>query len=321
MPPIDFRPKPSLTEEALRAIKNKKLEDDAFDCRHPLYVGLWKRSIPGKKVGPVKDDLDEPHVKRRHAILKKHPEIKNLNGPVASTKWIALGLTSTQISLAYYFSKVYPNNYALVATAYFVGGTITSLAGVVIHEVTHGLTFKSVFLNRMLGLFVNSILPVPIAMSFRRYHLEHHAYQGVLGRDPDLPLEFEYKLIGANPVGKFLFMLFFPVMYIARGAALCRTPSFWEIVNFATVAATDYLIYKNLGPKALLYLGLSMWFGYSIHLGAAHFIQEHYTVIDGQETYSYYGSLNNVAMNIGYHNEHHDFTQVPLPYHIIINIL
>ena len=40
-------------------------------------------------------------------------------------------------------------------------------------------------------------------------------------------------------------------------------------------------------------------------------IQEHFTFDPAQETFDYYGPLNLVALNIGYHNEHHDFPDVP----------
>ena len=43
----------------------------------------------------------------------------------------------------------------------------------------------------------------------------------------------------------------------------------------------------------------------------ARWIQEHYLTHGEQETYSYYGPLNTVAFNVGFHNEHHDFPSVP----------
>jgi sphingolipid delta-4 desaturase len=165
--------------------------------------------------------------------------------------------------------------------------------------------------NRLLGLFCNIGIPVPIAQGFRRYHLEHHTYQGVDGYDPDLPLEWELHLVRGNTWQKVLWVLIFPVMYVARGAAQGKSASKWELINYAWTITTDSLVVYFCGWRGLGYLLCSLWMGYSLHPAAAHFIQEHYTFEDGQETYSYYGSGNTFMMNIGFHNEHHDFATVP----------
>jgi sphingolipid delta-4 desaturase len=60
-----------------------------------------------------------------------------------------------------------------------------------------------------------------------------------------------------------------------------------------------------------LYLLASFCFSIGFHPLGARWIQEHYTLDPSQETFSYYGPLNFLALNVGYHNEHHDFPCIP----------
>ena len=72
------------------------------------------------------------------------------------------------------------------------------------------------------------------------------------------------------------------------------------------IAAIAYFF----GWKEIIFLLLSFFFSVGLHPLGARWIQEHYLTHGEQETYSYYGPLNKVAFNVGYHNEHHDFPSV-----------
>ncbi|KAG0351283.1 hypothetical protein BG005_009243 [Podila minutissima] len=281
------------------------------DSRFPLYLGDWRKSDPRYDDDLAMDNMDEPHLKRKLTILKAYPEIEKLYGHDNRTALVTILTAAAQVYFAYLFGRVWTETVAgMLVFAYVVGGSITALYGVLIHEASHNHAAPTVFLNKIVGLIANIGIPVPIYASFRRYHLEHHTYQGVTGMDPDLPLEWEKKMIRGNAALKLLWLFIFPVMYVVRGASMKRSPSTWEIYNVIFTLTTDMLVVRFCGLRGLLYLFLSLWFGYGLHPGAAHFIQEHYTFDDGQETYSYYGILNKPYMNIGFHNEHHDFTKV-----------
>jgi sphingolipid delta-4 desaturase len=85
----------------------------------------------------------------------------------------------------------------------------------------------------------------------------------------------------------------------------------WTWINGAVIVAYDLAIFFFCGPVGLLYLFASFWFSVGLHPLGARWIQEHFTFDPTQETYDYYGPLNRVALNIGYHNEHHDFPEIP----------
>jgi len=114
--------------------------------------------------------------------------------------------------------------------------------------------------------------------------------------------------------GKAAWFLMFPIFQTIRTFRLKEIKPIdkWVIANWTTQFAFNLAIWIFLGPKALIYLLLSFFFSVGFHPLGARWIQEHYLTLDEQqETYSYYGILNKLAFNVGYHNEHHDFPSIP----------
>ncbi|KAJ1680210.1 sphingolipid delta-4 desaturase [Spiromyces aspiralis] len=316
MPPVATQTQTvtSTTTDNISVAAKRQPSKDAtyYDSRFPHYLGYWLRSIPKVDKGPAIDNHDEPHFKRKRTIIRDHPEIEKLYGYDLSTIWVTFISTFVQVFLGYVFGRLLTDwNVTMVIVAYVVGGSLTTLQGIILHEVSHNLAGPGTLLNRWVGNISNISLIIPVAQSFRRYHLEHHTYQGVEDYDPDLPLKWEIGLVRNNPIFKFFWLFIYGVMYLGRGLAMGRKLSKWELYNWVWTAFCDVLLYRLVGLRGLIYLTLSVLLGFGFHPGAAHFIQEHYTFHDGQETYSYYGLGNYFWLNIGYHNEHHDFVKVP----------
>lgn len=252
----------------------------------------------------------DPHRARTRALLRAHPEIKNLLGPTWWTPPVAVALVGAHVGLAALASAL--PWWAAPILAFGVGAFLAQALYAVLHECAHLLAGRGRTFNRALSLVANLPLLAPIAISYAHFHLMHHRHQGDPARDPDLPGAIEHGLARGGFAGKLLWQAGFPIWQLlrTRGMPGPRARD-WLVANALAQVVFTIGVALWLGPSAVVYLALSLYFTMALHPIAARLVQEHHVVREGQETYSYHGALNAVALNVGYHHEHHDFPAVP----------
>ncbi|MBI1769670.1 MAG: fatty acid desaturase [Bacteroidetes bacterium] len=257
-------------------------------------------------------EVAEPHRVRTLQILRQYPDVKKLMGKNPLTIFAIIGLVGGMIGISYLVKDT--PWWVVLLIAYFVGAFFNHALFVMIHECSHHLLFKNKSLNRFAAIVSNLPHVFPSAISFERYHIKHHSFQGVHELDADLPDFWEAKLFNNSVLGKAFWLLLFPVFQVIRTFRLkeIKPVDGWIVTNWIIQIAFNVTLWIFLGPKALMFMLLSFFFSVGLHPLGARWIQEHYlTLSETQETYSYYGPLNAVAFNVGFHNEHHDFPSVP----------
>jgi len=265
-----------------------------------------------KKTDFVYSQASEPHRIRTKKILKEFPGLRNLIGKNPNTIWAIVGLVAFQLVLAWLLRD--QSWWLIFGAAYLLGAFADHSLFVMIHECAHQLLFKNRAANRWAGILANMPQIFPSSISFERYHIKHHSFQGVHELDADLPNRWEAKMINNSFIGKALWLLFYPVFQVFRLSRLREIQTFdiWIVANLLVQVVFTAAIYYFWGWHALAYLLLSFSFSVGLHPLGARWIQEHYlTHSVEQETYSYYGALNTVSFNVGFHNEHHDFPSIP----------
>jgi sphingolipid delta-4 desaturase len=257
--------------------------------------------------------LDQPHPERTRAILKAHPEVRELMGRNPLTALIAFGVVTLQTAIACLMGRLGASYWWLtLILAYGVGAFANHCSYVIIHDATHNLIFRSKLLNKLVA--ITSDLPnlFPGAVAFGIYHLKHHAHQGDYESDADIPNRWEARLIGNNWFMKTIWLLLFPIFQMTRPPRLRAIAMWngWTVTNVICAVFFDLAVFQVAGWSGILYLLCSAFFAIGLHPVGARWVQEHYTLDPVQETFSYYGPINLVALNVGYHNEHHDFPSI-----------
>lgn len=255
-------------------------------------------------------DYPEPHLARTRRLLAEHPELRSLFGPARVTGAFVVLCVAIQVIAAIALRGA--PFWQVFLAAYTVGAVTNHALWTLIHECTHNLVFKSGRANALLQIFANGPIVFPSAISFRKFHLLHHRFQGDPELDADLASPLEARLVGNSALGKALWLLTFFMWQALRVPRLKRVDMWdgWYLLNVAWqvlfVAAVGWLA----GWMGVVYLLLGSIFAIGLHPLGARWIQEHYLTSSDQETFSYYGALNRVAFNVGYHNEHHDLMTV-----------
>jgi len=260
-------------------------------------------------------EVTEPNSERerRRELLRAHPDVKLLMGRNPWSAACILAIVAAQLAIASALSLNNVHWAIVLGFAYLAGAAMNHALYVLIHEATHNLIGRKESTNRVLGIVCDFALFFPAAMSFRKYHLQHHQFGGVKDLDPDFASDWEARIVRNISWRKALFLFFFMISLACRPLNVVGPPLWdkWVTANILVVIAVNVSIFHFAGVYALLYLGLSTFFGLGLHPLGGRSLQEHYTTAEGQETYSYYGPLNRLAFNVGYHNEHHDLVNVP----------
>jgi len=253
----------------------------------------------------------QPHIARHRDILRAHPEVRTLTGAAPSSMGWILALVVAQFVLALTVGD--RAWWIWLPVAYLAGATIDHALWVLIHECTHNLVFRSPSANKLAAIVANGPLVLPAAQSFRLYHLLHHQHLGELDFDADLPGPTEARVIHTSFAKAVWIAAFSGVVGVLRPLRLTQVKGIdrWIGLNIAVQLTAMALLYAMAGAGPIVYLLASSLFAVGFHPLGARWIQEHFIFKSDQETYSYYGPLNRVSFNVGFHNEHHDFVTIP----------
>jgi len=264
------------------------------------------------------------HQKRKLTIQKEFPEILKLTGPDNRTQFFAYALFLTQVLFGYVVRDSWIGAITLGVTIspYMAFAVLT-----LIHEVSHSLVFAYLPFNRLLGIFCNMVFLAPVSEVFRQHHNIHHTHLGDVKKDVDVPGERETRAVGNSSLLKTLWLIF--SVFVLPVRSMAKLPVRWSgmmVLNWVACLSFSSTLFI-LSKPAFVYMLLGMILSQSMHPANARQVQRHINLYSKKEengaggedvpvherklnTFSYYGGLNLLTLNVGFHVEHHDFGNI-----------
>src|SRR6266404_9096446 len=208
-------------------------------------------------------EIDQPHPGRARALLKAHPEIRQLMVRNRWTALLAFSIVVLQTGVAFAMGKLGFHYWWLsLLIAYFVGAFANHANYVIIHDATHNLIFRKQSWNIFVAVLADLPNIVPGAMGFRVYHLKHHSHQGDYEHDADLANHWEARLVGNVWYRKAVWLMLFPFFQVTRPPRLKAITMWdrWFAVNLLCAIIYDVAVVYFTGWPGFVYLALSSFF-------------------------------------------------------------
>src|SRR5438552_15242150 len=115
-------------------------------------------------------ELDQPHPSRARAIIKAHPEVRQLMVRNPWTALIALSIVTLQTTIAFTMGKLgFQYWWLSLLLAYFLGAFANHANYVIIHDATHNLIFRRKSWNILVAILADLPNLAPGSMGFRVY--------------------------------------------------------------------------------------------------------------------------------------------------------
>src|SRR5207253_1364777 len=131
------------------------------------------------QAGFYQSEAEQTPPARARAIIKAHPEVRQLMVRNPWTALIALSIVAMQTAIAFEMGQLGFGYWWLsLIIAFCIGAFANHANYVIIHDATHNLIFRNSGWNKTVALIADLPNLAPGAMGFRVYHLKHHSHQG-----------------------------------------------------------------------------------------------------------------------------------------------
>jgi sphingolipid 4-desaturase/C4-monooxygenase len=281
-------------------------------------------------------------------LLRRHPQARSLVGPDPRGALAIPALLALHWGMAFLVSRVdgLAGLAAAFVAAFFYGQLVLHSAGGLLHETAHRLVFRARAAKLAFDLSLELVLAsFARQLTYQHEHVSsHHRYMGIYDHDYEhedvcaLLARRDYTtrhpgrqravtlailLLHLLPFGFLATELAVPWFYRrATGRAARDTlrripatrPASWERRLFIAVSlAVNAGLLAAFGFGGWLYHNwtLSIFLGKCGVTNLGQSLAEHEGDDLEQPTRSYYGWMNALLFNTGYHNEHHTLPSVP----------